>query len=214
MNFRASRDNKASVVPSVLDDQADDGSVDIGGIDCVDQLATKQAPVRQRQFADGLLLRDEDRLWNGWRRFWCWCSASRLVVRSLGWRGLRTGRRWYVLVEGIALRPRGLMSDLRVVRLWLGSAPQQDKGEENLTNEQEEKQPAGGLLEDLRPYLAQIHFDSSGCCWRSARTTRTFHLLSGERLLRPPWPLPVTAKNADVIDFGGITPDASAIDCV
>ena len=57
------------------------------------------------------------------------------------------------------------MSDLRVVRLWLGSAPQQDKGEEYPTDEQEEKQPAGGLLKDFRPYLAQIHFDSSGCCW-------------------------------------------------
>ena len=139
--------------------------------------------------------------------------AALSYVRS-GWRGLRTGRRRNVLVEGIALRLRGLMSDLRVVRLWLGSAPQQDKGEEYPADEQEEKQPAGGLLKDLRPYLAQIHFDSSGCCWPSARTTRTFHLLSGARLFRPPWPLPVIAKNAGVVDFGGITPDASAIDCV
>ena len=139
--------------------------------------------------------------------------AALSYVRSAGVDCARGGG-WYVLVEGIALRPRGLMSDLRVVRLWLGSAPQQDKGEEYPTDEQEEKQPAGGLLKDLRPYLAQIHFDSSGCCWPSARTTKTFHLLSGARLLRPPWPLPVTAKNAGVVDFGGITPDASAIDCV
>ena len=30
-------------------------------------------------------------------------------------------------------------------------------------------------------------------------------------MFRPPWPLPVIAKNAGVVDFGGITPDASAI---
>jgi hypothetical protein len=37
------------------------------------------------------------------------------------------------------------MSDLRVVRLWLGSAPQQDKGEEDPAYKQKDKQPAGGL---------------------------------------------------------------------
>ena len=90
--------------------------------------------------------------------------AALSYVRSAGVDCARGGG-WYVLVEGIALRLRGLMSDLRVVRLWLGSAPQQDKGEEDPADEQEEKQPAGGLLKDLRPYLAQIHLDSSGCRW-------------------------------------------------
>ena len=53
------------------------------------------------------------------------------------------------------------MRNLRVVRLWLRSAPQQDKGEEYPADNQEEKQPAGGLLKDLRPDLAQIHLSSS-----------------------------------------------------
>jgi len=55
------------------------------------------------------------------------------------------------------------MSDLCIVWLWLGFAPQQDKGEEDSANDQEEKQPPGRLLKDLRPNLAQIHLDSSGC---------------------------------------------------
>jgi len=37
--------------------------------------------------------------------------------------------------------------NLRIVRLWLRSAPQQDKGEEDPANEQEEKQPAPRAIE-------------------------------------------------------------------
>jgi hypothetical protein len=96
----------------------------------------------------------------------------------------------------------------------LRAPPQQDKGEKDSANKQKEKQPAGGLLKEFRPNLPQVHLDCSGCWRPSARTTRTFHLLSGARLLRPPWPLPVIAKNAGVVDFGGIMPEASATDCV
>jgi hypothetical protein len=117
-------------------------------------------------------------------------------------------------IEGICLRLRSRLGYRRIVRLWLRAAPHQDKGEKDSANEQKEKQPTGRLLKEFRPNLPQIHLDSFGCCRPSARTMRTFHLLSGARLLRPPWLLPVIAKNAGVVDFGGIMPEASAMDCV
>ena len=117
-----------------------------------------------------------------------------------------------VLFKGIALCLRGLAGDGRVVRLRLRCPPHQDESEENSPNEEEEHEPPRGFLEKFRPDFARVHLSSSR--WPSTRTTRTFHLLSGARLLRPPVPLPVIAKNAGVVDFGGITPDASARDCV
>ena len=79
-------------------------------------------------------------------------------------------------------------------------------------NEEKKNEPPRGFLKQFRPDFARVHLSSSR--WPSTRTTSTFHLLSGARLLRPPVPLPVIAKNAGVVDLGGITPDASARDCV
>jgi hypothetical protein len=93
MNFRARRDNHASAIPSILNDQADDWCLDVGRIHRVHKLAAEQPAIREKPFADRLLPHGEDDLGDGWR----WLGSRRGADDGVGldwsWRSLGPGER-------------------------------------------------------------------------------------------------------------------------
>ena len=84
MNLSSGGNNQSTVVPDILDDQADDGRFNVRGIYGIDQLALEEATVGQIELAAGWLPRREDGLRNG--RRWLW---RRSRSDGGGWRGRR-----------------------------------------------------------------------------------------------------------------------------